>query len=535
MTNFRFFSIITLLIGLFTMIMPAYSANAIVSDCANFTGTGTISDAVAQANAGGGTITFACSGTIFFDNELPITNNVTLTGGGNITFDGGDTTRLFFIRSGGALTVSGITFQNGFATDGGAISTESNGGMPIPNTWLTVTDSQFNNNRASTDGGAFYTLNGSINITNTTFSNNHSGRNGGAMFIVSGGSLNISATTFVNNQSGNAGGALALNGTLYIRNSVFRGNSSLGGGAIWNYGNIFVDSSLFEANTANIGGAIYYLEAQMTVTNNTFYNNQATIDGGAIHFMASIGLYHNTFVNNRAGGNGQAIFNSVDNSSSASYNIFAGAGACYLNVSYMNATNLADAPCASATVVPDLMLGAFNGQVVPLLAGSPAIDSYTIPCYTAIDQLGTARPQFGGCDAGAYEFPDPTQPNTAPAPIIWGTIFDTSNGVQFANAPDNTYHQMLMKNEGVLNYSGAVPANLIDLGVILATEVYRLDGGMSINTFPDYVRVCLAGQGRLFYMDARNAPRIVIELDTENVDGATCGWIPAPGTLILTN
>ncbi len=92
-----------------------------------------------------------------------------------------------------------------------------------------------------------------------------------------------------------------------------------------------------------------------------------------------------------------------------------------------------------------------------------------------------------------------------------------------------------MKNGAVVSYSGAIPAELIGLGVILAVDVYRLEGGMSINTFPDYARVCLAGQGRLFYMDGRNAPRVSVEMPTETVDGLTCGWIPAPGTVILTN
>jgi len=71
--------------------------------------------------------------------------------------------------------------------------------------------------------------------------------------------------------------------------------------------------------------------------------------------------------------------------------------------------------------------------------------------------------------------------------------------------------------------------------VILAVDVYRLEGGMSVNTFPDYARVCLSGSGRLFYMDARQAPRLSVELATETEGSLTCGWIPAPGTLILTN
>ncbi|HRF94218.1 MAG TPA: hypothetical protein PLZ51_03445, partial [Aggregatilineales bacterium] len=79
------------------------------------------------------------------------------------------------------------------------------------------------------------------------------------------------------------------------------------------------------------------------------------------------------------------------------------------------------------------------------------------------------------------------------------------------------------------------PADLIGLGVIFAVDVYRLEGGRGVLEFPDYGRVCLRGNGRLFYMDARNMPRYSIEMPAERVDGMMCAWIPAPGTLILTN
>ncbi|MCL4253408.1 MAG: hypothetical protein KJ043_06480 [Anaerolineae bacterium] len=124
---------------------------------------------------------------------------------------------------------------------------------------------------------------------------------------------------------------------------------------------------------------------------------------------------------------------------------------------------------------------------------------------------------------------------TLPPPIVLGCALDTTDGLDIFNAPDNTYCRILMRDGGVVSYSGAIPADLISLGVILAVDVYRLEGGASVNSFPNYARVCLAGAGRLFYMDSRNAPRISIELGAENVDGLTCGWIPAPGTLILTN
>jgi hypothetical protein len=100
---------------------------------------------------------------------------------------------------------------------------------------------------------------------------------------------------------------------------------------------------------------------------------------------------------------------------------------------------------------------------------------------------------------------------------------------------DNTYCRILMRNGGVVDFSGAIPADLIGLGVILAVDVYRLNGGQSITDFGGYSRVCLNGTGRLFYLDARQSPRGVVELATENIGGTTCGWIPAAGTLVLTN
>jgi len=136
-----------------------------------------------------------------------------------------------------------------------------------------------------------------------------------------------------------------------------------------------------------------------------------------------------------------------------------------------------------------------------------------------------------GCPGDEVVIP----PAPTPAVTVLGCALDSTDGVEVANAPDDTYCRVLMKNGGVVSYSGAIPADLIGLGVVLAVDVYRLQGGMTVNTFPDYARVCLAGSGRLFYMDGRNAPRVSVELATEAVDNLTCGWIPAPGTLILTN
>ena len=43
----------------------------------------------------------------------------------------------------------------------------------------------------------------------------------------------------------------------------------------------------------------------------------------------------------------------------------------------------------------------------PLLAGSPAIDAADDGYCPATDQIGTVRPQGGGCDIGAIEYVSP--------------------------------------------------------------------------------------------------------------------------------
>lgn len=148
-------------------------------------------------------------------------------------------------------------------------------------------------------------------------------------------------------------------------------------------------------------------------------------------------------------------------------------------------------------------------------------------------------------DLEVLNFPDVTctapviPPVLPPAPVVLSPDLTAlgcvlTQDVLAPTAPDNTYCRILMKNGGVVNYAGAVPQSLINLGVIYAVDVYRLEGGRSITTFPNYTQVCLAGQGRLFYLDARTSPRTQTELTTETLDGMTCGWIPAVGTLVLT-
>ncbi|MFN8528294.1 MAG: Ig-like domain-containing protein [Anaerolineae bacterium] len=74
-------------------------------------------------------------------------------------------------------------------------------------------------------------------------------------------------------------------------------------------------------------------------------------------------------------------------------------------------------------------------------------------------------------------------------------------------------------------------AGLVQLGVIHAVDIFPADG----LTMTEGVRVCFNGVGSLWFMDAHGTPRTPILLASTVEGGMTCGWIFAPGTLVLTN
>ena len=82
----------------------------------------------------GDTIQFASglSGTIELNSELEFSGDLTIVGNDDVAIDGQHDTVIFLFRSGGVISLSGLTLENGLANDGsvngplgGAISTRS--------------------------------------------------------------------------------------------------------------------------------------------------------------------------------------------------------------------------------------------------------------------------------------------------------------------------------------------------------------------------------------------------------------------------
>ncbi|MDX2077267.1 MAG: hypothetical protein SFZ02_12600 [bacterium] len=276
-----------------------------VSDCIHFTGIGTLSDAIANANNNGGIITFTCNETIIFTDVLTITGNVIINGTGFIFFDGDDRTQLFRVDEGANLTLDGVTLQNGIDAHGGAI---------INNGTASISNSIFSRN-ASAGGGAIYN-NGLITIINSTFTNNSTGGSGGA--ISNNGTLTIIGGIFNGNSAATwdyyYGGAIDNAGTLTIIDSIFSGNFAKDGGAIANDGQLAITNSTFTDNLAGNGGAILN-RSRLTIVGSTFDRNVTRKmiglygNGGAIANHARLAITDSTFTDNLAQFNGGAIFN----------------------------------------------------------------------------------------------------------------------------------------------------------------------------------------------------------------------------------
>jgi len=345
------------------------------------------------------------------------------------------------IVNGGTLTMSNATFVNNRALRGGAISNNGFG--------MTITDSTFSGNLADEGGAILGFAGGPTTLQRTTFVNNRAAVVGGA--FRGGYVVTIEHCEFIGNTAVYSAGALGCAGCTISR-TLFRGNSARVGGAIsLAHDSLTVSDSMFVDNeaTQDDGGAIEGGHSFPRITGSTFVNNRAADSGGAISQGHGIlRVYNSTFSGNSAGGSGGAI--ETFSGAAEIVNVTATAnsagivgGAFDFSVSssvvgeyevrntvvamnqpqdcrmhtpsspIISAANLdSDGTCEFtgpgdlAGVDPQLAALADNGGptlTVKPLPGSPLLDSGNGPTCTTTDQRGAARPQFGGCDRGAFE------------------------------------------------------------------------------------------------------------------------------------
>ena len=299
---------------------------------------------VATSNYGGGI--YSAGGSIVLVDSRMEENKA--AGGGAVLLAGG-----------GTASVTDTTFAANTATNGGAFFIDKNG-------MLTTTSGEagsdagtlFEGNSATTNGGAVYVQNGTVDLGSGTRLQGNQAVKGGAIYALGGkdasAKLTFADAVFGKN-SGTYGGAVyssaSVGGTVNVAASdvVFEGNTATSGGAVYLGGsgtsdiaftdavfkenqantgnggaiysgisgssNLAIADSSFEGNSAGYGGAVFN-NGQLTTSGNVvFSGNGATYGGAVYNYFTSTtdgSLVFNggaRFTGNTAGGLGGAIYN----------------------------------------------------------------------------------------------------------------------------------------------------------------------------------------------------------------------------------
>jgi hypothetical protein len=83
-------------------------------------------------------------------------------------------------------------------------------------------------------------------------------------------------------------------------------------------------------------------------------------------------------------------------------------------------------------------------------------------------------------------------------------------------------------------YQIGVPS-VLARGVLVAVDIFALNGSASVTHFNNPISVCLQGTGAFIYLDANQSPRAPQQLTSFSQNGYQCANVPNAGTVVLTS
>ena len=228
--------------------------------------------------------------------EFNTVENVHISG---ITFQGCGNTVIRMLQ----VTSASIVSSN--FTDNQALSGSSRHGgcLYITLSSVTISKSDFYNNRAYSAGGAIYAASSTVAINRSHFSLSRQtyyyGSGGGAIYA-SSSNITIDRSTFTHNYKAGlygGGGAIYCSGILQVNNTMFVDNRAYNsrnghGGAIYTAGiNTSIILCQFLNNSAyGNGGGIYTAGLNSLITQCEFINNIANGIGGGLFYTGELNL-----------------------------------------------------------------------------------------------------------------------------------------------------------------------------------------------------------------------------------------------------
>jgi hypothetical protein len=182
------------------------------------------------------------------DATIEIDNNVILDGEGNLTVDGNEDHRVFFVQGGVDAELGGLTVTRGRASS----AEDDAGGGILNNGSLALVDCSVRGNTALGAGG-IGNVEATLTLTNTTVSGNTAENEGGGIGH-SGGVVMLINSTVSGNSGSQGGGIWSDNGDAALMHSTVSGNSADSGSAIWTSSRLSSTSSLIDGDCDGDGG-----------------------------------------------------------------------------------------------------------------------------------------------------------------------------------------------------------------------------------------------------------------------------------------